>query len=104
MDGSGEPYRMTEPGFGSRQGKFSPDGGAAFYQRMAELGLRQTVITVRWTPSDPFGLPEEGMLDATVAAATAAGLRVVFAVYPYPPRARQPSAHRSIVVWYCPTA
>ena len=29
-------------------GKFAPDGGAAFYAEMASLGLRQTVITVRW--------------------------------------------------------
>lgn len=67
-------------------GKFAPDGGAAFYQRMAELGLRQTIVTVRWTPSDPLALPEEAMLDATVKAATAAGLKVVLAAYPYPPR------------------
>lgn len=67
-------------------GKYAADGGAAFYQRMAALGLRQTVVTVRWAPSDPLGLPERALLDATVAHATAAGLRVVFAVYPYPPR------------------
>lgn len=76
----------TDVGANDDTGKFASDGGAAFYQQMAALGLRQTVISVRWTPSDPLGLPEEGMLDATVAAATAAGLKVVFATYPYPPR------------------
>lgn len=67
-------------------GKYAPDGGAAFYQRMASVGLGQTVITVRWRPSDPLAIAEESLLDRTVPVAQAAGLRVVFAVYPYPPR------------------
>jgi hypothetical protein len=67
-------------------GKYAMDGGTAFYARMAALGLRQTVITVRWAPSDPLGLSERKLLDAAVASATAAGLKVVFATYPYPPR------------------
>jgi hypothetical protein len=67
-------------------GKFAPDAGAAFYREMASLGLRQTVVTVRWQPSDPLALGERPLLDLTVAAARAAGLGVVFATYPYPPR------------------
>jgi hypothetical protein len=67
-------------------GKFSPDAGAAFYAEMAALGLRQTVVTVRWRPSDPLALAERPLLDLTVAAARSAGLSVVFATYPYPPR------------------
>ncbi len=67
-------------------GKFAPDGGAEFYGEMAALGLRQTVITVRWLPSDPLALVERPLLDLTVTAARAAGLSVVFATYPYPPR------------------
>jgi hypothetical protein len=67
-------------------GKFAPDAGATFYGEMAALGLRQTVVTVRWLPSDPLALAERPLLDLTVAAARAAGLSVVFATYPYPPR------------------
>ena len=67
-------------------GKFAPDAGAAFYTEMAALGLRQTVVTVRWQPSDPLALAERPLLDLTVAAARSAGLSVVFATYPYPPR------------------
>ena len=67
-------------------GKYAPDAGAAFYADMSALGLRQTVITVRWLPSDPLALTERPMLDLTVAAARRAGLDVVFAAYPYPPR------------------
>ena len=67
-------------------GKFAPDGGAAFYAEMASLGLKQTVVTVRWRPSDPLSLADRPFLDLTVAAARTAGLNVVFATYPYPPR------------------
>jgi len=67
-------------------GKFAPDSGAAFYAEMAAVGLRQAVVTVRWQPSDPLALNERPLLDLTVAAARAAGLAVVFAAYPYPPR------------------
>ena len=67
-------------------GKFAADAGATFYAEMASLGLRQTVVTVRWQPSDPLALAERPLLDLTVSAARAAGLNVVFAVYPYPPR------------------
>ena len=67
-------------------GKFAPDSGAAFYEEMASLGLRQAVLTVRWQPSDPLALAERPLLDLTVAAARAAGLEIVFATYPYPPR------------------
>jgi hypothetical protein len=67
-------------------GKWATDGAVEFYGRMAALGLRQTVLTVRWQPSDPLALAERPLLDLTVAAARSAGLRVVFATYPYPPR------------------
>jgi hypothetical protein len=67
-------------------GKFEADAGASFYAQMAALGLRHTVVTVRWQPSDPLALGERTRLDLTVAAAREAGLRVVFATYPYPPR------------------
>ena len=54
-------------------GKFAPDAGAAFYTEMAALGLRQTVVTVRWQPSDPLALAERPLLDLTVAAARVGG-------------------------------
>ena len=43
-------------------------------------------------PSDPLALQERPLLDLTVAAARAAGLDVVFATYPYPPREMQARA------------
>ena len=67
-------------------GKFAADGGAAFYERMAAVGLKQTILTVRWQPSGGPGIQHAELLDRAVPAAVARGIRVVFAVYPYPPR------------------
>ena len=53
---------------------------------MSELGLRQTVIGVRFVPSEAVVIQDKQLLDRAIASATDAGLRVVLAVYPYPPR------------------
>jgi hypothetical protein len=66
--------------------KFDADGGAALYAHMAELGLEQTVIGVRFVPSEAMVVQGKAQLDRAIASATAAGLQVVLAVYPYPPR------------------
>lgn len=67
-------------------GKYQGEAGAPFYSRMAAMGLKQTVVTVRWAPTDPTTVVERALLDITVPIATAAGLKIVFATYPYPPR------------------
>jgi hypothetical protein len=66
--------------------KFDDDGGAALYGRMSALGLRQTVIGVRFIPTEAMVIQDKVLLDRAIASATDAGLRVVLAVYPYPPR------------------
>ena len=66
--------------------KFEADSGAALYGRMAALGLRRTVIGVRFVPSDALTVQDKPQLDRAIASATEAGLEVVLAVYPYPPR------------------
>ena len=66
--------------------KHADDGGAALYAEMAALGLNQTVIGVRFVPSEAVVIQQKPQLDRAIAAARAAGLRVVLAVYPYPPR------------------
>ena len=47
---------------------------------------RESVLTVRFRPSDPTRIPNQDALDKAVENALAAGLKVVLAVYPYPPR------------------
>jgi hypothetical protein len=66
--------------------KHEDDGGAALYARMSGLGLRQTVIGVRFMPSQALTIQDKPLIDRAIANATAAGLKVVLAVYPYPPR------------------
>ena len=66
--------------------KHMEDGGAAVFREMAELGLRRTVIPVRFRPSEAVVIQDKALLDAVIPQARAAGLEVVLAVYPYPPR------------------
>ena len=77
----------TAAGIGANDdtGKYAPDGGAVFFAKMKELGLQQTVMTVRFKPSESMVIQEEAFLDKAVPAAIDAGLDVVLAVYPYPP-------------------
>lgn len=67
-------------------GKFADDGGSSFFSRMSALGLQQTVMTVRFLPDEPGTIQGKVFLDKAVPEAVQQGLRVVFAVYPYPPR------------------
>ena len=73
-------------GVNDDSGKYDEDGGAWFFAEAHALGLRQVVISNRFTPSDPDRIQEEAMLDRAVAEATHQGIDVVLAVYPYPPR------------------
>ena len=66
--------------------KYADDAGAWFYGQAGTLGLRQIVVSNRFRPSDPDRIQEEAMLDRTLAEAERAGIEVVLAVYPYPPR------------------
>ena len=67
-------------------GKYAADGGAVFFGQMKATGLGQNVMTVRWTPGSA-AIPDQGFLDDAVPTAVAAGIKPVFAVYPYPPSA-----------------
>ncbi|MCI0635702.1 MAG: hypothetical protein L0206_17560, partial [Actinobacteria bacterium] len=66
--------------------KHSQDGGLALYMDMTRLGLRQTVIGVRFVPSQSVVIQDKALLDRVIENATATGLRVVLAVFPYPPK------------------
>lgn len=66
--------------------KHSVDAGVSMYREMAALGLRQTVIAVRFKPSEAVVIQDKQLLDRVIPNALAAGLRVVLAVYPYPPK------------------
>ncbi|MBA2333284.1 MAG: hypothetical protein H0V94_10905 [Actinobacteria bacterium] len=82
-------------------GKYSADGGAVFFSQMAATGLKQNVMTVRWKPSDPTNIPDQAALDLAVPIAVAAGIEVVFAVYPYPPSELEAGgiSHLAFAAW-----
>ena len=65
---------------------FADDRGVALYSHMAELGLKQTVIGVHFVPSESVIVQDKPQLDGAIESATKAGIQVVLAVYPYPPR------------------
>jgi len=66
--------------------KFAEDGGARLYEQMRALGLRQTVMTVRFRPAEPDVIQDRAFLDRAIPEAVRQGLKVVLAIYPYPPR------------------
>ncbi len=66
--------------------KYAEDGGAAMYEEMTGLGLRQTIVGVRFVPSEPTVVQDKAVLDRAIEAAVHSGLRVVLAVYPFPSR------------------
>ena len=76
----------AEIGANDDTGKYLTDEGSTLYGDMAALGLRQVVLTTRYKPSDPLTIQDKAQLDRTIPAAVTAGIRVVLAVYPYPPR------------------
>jgi hypothetical protein len=80
------PAPAADVGANDDSAKFAADGGTAMYAQMRELRLEQTVITVRFKPSEPMLIQDKQLLDVTIPKAFEAGLRVVLAVYPYPPR------------------
>jgi hypothetical protein len=72
--------QAADVGANDDTGKFAPDGGAAFYERMAATGLKQTILTVRWRPGEPGVVQHQDFLDRAVPAAASRGVKVVFAV------------------------
>jgi len=63
-------------------GRDSPDGGAAFVATLADLGFTENRVSVVWDPDNPTAIPGQAGLDGYVPMASAAGIRVVLAVYP----------------------
>jgi hypothetical protein len=80
------PAAAVDFGANDDTGKFAEDGGAVFFRQMADAGLKQNVMTLRWLPGTT-GIPDVEDLDRAVPVAIASGIKLAFAVYPYPPSA-----------------
>jgi hypothetical protein len=60
----------------------TPDGGAAFFALMADVGLKEVRITVHWDPAHPTTIDNQLYLQAMLPVATLRGVRVIFSVHP----------------------
>jgi hypothetical protein len=76
-------------------GKWATDAGSVFFSQMAGAKLEQSVMTTRWVPTEPLTIQDQEALDRAIPSAERAGLRVVLAVYPYPPRELEDGLARS---------
>jgi hypothetical protein len=67
-------------------GKYA-DGDAEFWTTMNQNGLKQNAMTVLWDETNPTTIADESFIRNSLAAADAAGVKVVFDVYPMHSRA-----------------
>ena len=84
---AGGSVRMTPPiiGVADDAPKYAADGGAALWAELADLGMREDRISVNFDPSEPRTIQEKAFLDRSISKAAAAGIDVVFSVYPHLP-------------------
>jgi hypothetical protein len=66
--------------------KGSLDGGAAFYELMADLGMKENRVTMLWDPDRDPAL-QDALTTPVLTTASLRGIRVVFAVFPAKARA-----------------
>jgi hypothetical protein len=62
-------------------GKYA-DGAPVFWETMQQDGLRQNAVTVLWDETRPDTIVDESFIAHALPAAAAAGIEVVFDVYP----------------------
>jgi hypothetical protein len=62
-------------------GKYA-DGDPQFWQTMAQNGLKQNAVTVLWDETQPLTILDQSFIANALPAAQAAGIDVVFDVYP----------------------
>src|SRR4051812_9528038 len=79
--GAGDARAGMTLGVSDDAGKYSHDGGAAFFSQLRQAGGTEDAIVVWWDAKHPTENPEEALVDAAVAHAQLAGVRVVLDVY-----------------------
>jgi hypothetical protein len=60
----------------------SPDGGAAFFTVMNDVGLREVRLSLRWDPTAPATIENQAQIQSVLPVATLRGVRVVLSVAP----------------------
>ena len=77
--------------------KYAPDGGALYFQAMADLGMTENRVNVFWDETTPTTLLEESFLDRMIVAA--AGTRIVLDIQPIHARAFATSTRARIAAF-----
>ena len=77
------------------------DGGTAFYDAMADIGLRENRVAVKWDSAAPTTIPFDAGIDRALAEAQRHGVNVVLSLYPLRPRAisDSPAAAGQFAAW-----
>jgi hypothetical protein len=60
----------------------TPDGGAAFFALMNDVGLREVRLTVMWDPARPETIANQAEIESLLPVAALRGIRVIFSVMP----------------------
>jgi hypothetical protein len=79
---AGPAHADIEAGIVDDRVVVTPDGGAAFFAVMSDVGLEEVRITVQWDPAHPTTIENETYLTAMLPVATLRGVRVVFSIQP----------------------
>jgi hypothetical protein len=79
--GAGDARAALTLGVSDDTAKYSHDGGTSFFAQLRQAGGSEDAIVVWWDAKHPTTNPEQALLDAAVAQAQLAGVRVVLDVY-----------------------
>jgi hypothetical protein len=83
----GGAWAGVHVGVNDDAGKYAAAGDGQFWQTMSEDGLEQDAMTVLWDETRPDTIVDESFIRAALPQAEAAGVKVVFDVYPMHARA-----------------
>src|SRR2546421_5852716 len=79
--GAGAARASLRLGVSDDSGKYARGGGASFFAQLRAADGTENAIVVWWDAKHPTVNPEQALLDAAVAQAELAGVRVVIDVY-----------------------
>ena len=59
-----------------------PDGGAAFFALMNDVGLKEVRLSVLWDATQPTTIANQSQIESVLPVATLRGIKVIFSVAP----------------------
>ena len=78
---AGPAFAGVSVGVNDDAGKYA-NGDPQFWQTMKQNGLKQNAVTVLWDETQPTTIVDQSFLQKSLPAAQAAGIKIVFDVYP----------------------